>query len=609
MKKLIYLIVLVLILGLVLTGCSLLSNISQVPSTEQSGMTYLTRSDVDNPYQIDLLAGQTDDIGDVLVWNDAESLYVKFVYAGTECGFLEVHLQVDEESFSADILTKKGNPIPGKFEKSYDVGCFLDQTFIYNLADESFDFGDELLIAAHAVVPSGGANVDKYATNVFSVTPGTGSVREPSETLGAPDSAYEVESFYSLGFGGCIELEFADFVGGTLTVYETTWHHFEGDTYPKESANIYVSANGSDWTYLGEANNDGQSWSNTPVPNVFILGECIKYVKICDTTDPSLFGSGANAFDIDAIEGQYFCKKETAWGDGIRFVDKGNWATYFTVMVEEPPVPVPVTLGFSGDIEYYDSTGTWVTFKKPSMEMVPATYEFRFRDENGGYPWAYVEIEVSGDKVEKSIVVLRLLDSNGDGIAGGKAKWADGSWHSIPGTTDTNGLLIYPIPGLKGNLRIVMTYRQGSVVISQYQPTNSCYLWQTVEAVIKLIDNDGNGLAGGKVDQGGGYWEHHGYTDDNGEFKLDMFPGSYEFRMSYNHTSQQKWQDISTDVIFQTGQVVSAGDAIKASLGGSWITFTHPSMQLLPGTYTFVFTSYPTSESITVTAALITNIR
>ena len=43
MKKLSYLIVLTLILGLVLTGCSLLSNVSQVPATEQSGITYLTK--------------------------------------------------------------------------------------------------------------------------------------------------------------------------------------------------------------------------------------------------------------------------------------------------------------------------------------------------------------------------------------------------------------------------------------------------------------------------------------------------------------------------------------------------------------------------------------
>ena len=43
MKKLYYLIVLTLILGLVLTGCSLLSNIGQAPATEQSGITYLTK--------------------------------------------------------------------------------------------------------------------------------------------------------------------------------------------------------------------------------------------------------------------------------------------------------------------------------------------------------------------------------------------------------------------------------------------------------------------------------------------------------------------------------------------------------------------------------------
>jgi len=340
MKKYYFLIIVALILGLLLTGCSLLSNISQVPATEQSGISYIVKNAVVPPidaFKTDLLAGQTLDVGDVLVWNDAENLYVKFVYEGSECGFLEVHLQVDVGSFSEDILTKKGNPIPGKFEKSYDVGCFSEYTFTYNLADGGFGCGDLLKIAAHAVVPSGGADVDKYAANVFSVTPGIGSVREPSEALGAPDSSYLVESFYSLGFGGCIELEFADFVGGTLTVYETTWHHFDGDTYPKESADIYVSADGAEWTYLGEANNDGQSWSNTPVPNVFTLEECIKYVKICDTSNPSLFGSGANAFDLDAIEGQYFCKKETAWGAGTRFVEKGNWATYFEYTVEGCP--------------------------------------------------------------------------------------------------------------------------------------------------------------------------------------------------------------------------------------------------------------------------------
>lgn len=43
MKKLYYLIILTVILGLVLTGC-FLSNIGQAPATEQSGITYLTKN-------------------------------------------------------------------------------------------------------------------------------------------------------------------------------------------------------------------------------------------------------------------------------------------------------------------------------------------------------------------------------------------------------------------------------------------------------------------------------------------------------------------------------------------------------------------------------------
>ena len=106
----------------------------------------------DDPLVVDLLAGQTEDIGDVKVWNDADNLYVQFVYTGDDCGFLEVHLQVDEDAFDDDIMTKKGNPIPGKFEKSYDVGCFTQHTFAYDLASEGFVPGDFLLIAAHAAL-------------------------------------------------------------------------------------------------------------------------------------------------------------------------------------------------------------------------------------------------------------------------------------------------------------------------------------------------------------------------------------------------------------------------------------------------------------------------
>ena len=49
MKKLMYLIIIVLISSLVLTGCSLLSNVGQVPTTEESGMINLTKG---SPFEV-----------------------------------------------------------------------------------------------------------------------------------------------------------------------------------------------------------------------------------------------------------------------------------------------------------------------------------------------------------------------------------------------------------------------------------------------------------------------------------------------------------------------------------------------------------------------------
>jgi hypothetical protein len=119
----------------------------------------------DNPMVVDLLAGQTEDIGDVKVWNDGDTLYVQFVYEGPDCGFLEVHLQVDEDEFSSDILTKKGNPIPGQFEASYKPGfCFDEHTFTFDLSDEGFALDDSLVIAAHAALGQEAAmDVDYFA--------------------------------------------------------------------------------------------------------------------------------------------------------------------------------------------------------------------------------------------------------------------------------------------------------------------------------------------------------------------------------------------------------------------------------------------------------------
>ena len=113
MKKLYYLIVLTLILGLVLTGCSLLPNVGQVPATDQSGITYLMKHAENAPFESILFAGQNIDVGTMSVWNDEENLYITYDTTGG-WEMTETHLAV-AGSLPGIPQTKKGNPIPGKF--------------------------------------------------------------------------------------------------------------------------------------------------------------------------------------------------------------------------------------------------------------------------------------------------------------------------------------------------------------------------------------------------------------------------------------------------------------------------------------------------------------
>jgi hypothetical protein len=147
MKKSYYLIVLVLILGLALSGCSLLSNVGQVPSTEQSGIIYSMEHTEGDPYVTDLLAGQTLDVGDVLVWNDGGYLYVKYIVDAEYWCLTETHLHV--ATSLEGIPQKKGNPPPGQFDYKSEHDCVTDYTYKIPL---TWDVDTQLFIAAHAVV-------------------------------------------------------------------------------------------------------------------------------------------------------------------------------------------------------------------------------------------------------------------------------------------------------------------------------------------------------------------------------------------------------------------------------------------------------------------------
>jgi hypothetical protein len=185
---------------------------------------------------------------------------------------------------------------------------------------------------------------------------------------------------------------------------------------------------------------------------------------------------------------------------------------------------------------------------------------------------------------------VTLLDHNGNGLPGGKVQYAcGGSWESaIAETTGTDGTLCFNV-SCSNLSKVRMTFNQGTVEQTKDELNASNATWQTVEATIKLIDSNNSGIEGGKVDQGGGTWVHHGYTDENGEFKLEVFGGkSYKFRMTYNYGSNEITQDIDTPVVFQTGAVYSDSGTATHYARGSWQPFVQ-GIELLPGSWHFMF--------------------
>jgi hypothetical protein len=313
----------------------------------------------ENPFVADLIAGQNFDAGDVLVWNDAENLYVKYDLDSDWC-LTEYHLHV-ATSLNEIPQTKKGNPKPGHFEykEEYDA-CIVDPVLIEIplVAAESFD------IAAHAVVVH---PIDGCYETVWQIGDEEDNACNGNLTNYANEFNWKKEDSpddFSLPVGDC-ELGpglgdnrpvFTDpFLVGTTATNEFPYNsnkrvdyavdfdvQWEGDLLlgglltiswsPGASAREtkIVSGDGiteTSFTAQG-ANRAGEGWYMDKYPlvqdtiGVDPLPDQINSIRFRQTNGDGTFW--------DWIKLEKPCEQwESAWADGTGFPGK-NWATYFT---------------------------------------------------------------------------------------------------------------------------------------------------------------------------------------------------------------------------------------------------------------------------------------
>lgn len=160
-------------------------------------------------------------------------------------------------------------------------------------------------------VPAEPGWADAVVSSNQGETKGAGAIADPKRTdpeaaLGAADwSNGDSDGFFSLGFGGSIVVSFGpdgfvtDEEGNDISIHEAT----NGATYPEEKALVEVSQDGSAWYEVGTASNLTDVTTRVSYFDIATTGLAwIKYVRVTDTSDPSLHVPAADGFDLDAVD-------------------------------------------------------------------------------------------------------------------------------------------------------------------------------------------------------------------------------------------------------------------------------------------------------------------
>ena len=211
-----------------------------------------------------------------------------------------------------------------------------------------------------------------------------------------------------------------------------------------------------------------------------------------------------------------------------------------------------------------------------SKELLPRQYTFQM-----GYAGASINKDqyISQDSVVVFQTVkaeVQLKDSQGNLLPvpsgdGGTVQYYASGWKDFG--TAANGEVTKELLPKEYSFR--MNYGGANQDQKQDIGTNSVVVFQTVNAKVQLQDSQGDLLSGGTVQYYASGWKEFGDAA-NGEVTKELLPREYSFRMSYANISNDKSQDISTNitVIFTTIQTtVKVKDANNQSIDGAEVQY------------------------------------
>jgi len=323
----------------------------------------------ESPFVSPMLAGQTIPVGEVRVWNDDMNVYVKYVITNPDWCMTETHLAVEQNL--EDIPQNPGGPIPGQFEYSDELDCAPEH--IYTIP---FTSGNQVYIAAHAAVETVCGYEDPDLALFAGTLPTTATIMTTDPYLNGPayfpivnvDASDDpLTGDYE---GWCVSTSLGikaevphtanvfssyDFPDGLVDFPENidkiNWilnQQFVGkptECNPDLPVYTYGSVQRAIWSLIDNENSTLSLGPYSLCQITEILDGAEEYGLFYEPGCNEFVGVLLEPFTPTGLPAQpliipsplpcdpVFCD-ETAWGDGTRFTDPGNWATYFTYVIE-----------------------------------------------------------------------------------------------------------------------------------------------------------------------------------------------------------------------------------------------------------------------------------
>ena len=288
------------------------------------------------------------------------------------------------------------------------------------------------------------------------------------------------------------------------------------------------------------------------------------------------FGGGTTETTMELLPGTH----------GFKVKYEGRYETVNQDIDADPTVifrTTKVNFYTSGSVWYYN--GGWIPFTSPKeMLSGPGWADFKFGDIHN----PTVRLDISGCELSGYPAIVRLVDSKGNGLAGGYVQYRRNTWKEI-GTTDSNGNVFALLPEKPWGLKITYEW-----VTNRVDPwdidANPSVTFSTIDVLTTLKTCAGVGLEGGVAEYLSGYWRPIGTTNSNGEIHKEMLPANLQFRMTYTYGTDRFYQDTALDpsVDFTTTKVTLNYPGTISYQSGYWRAFTNP-MEMMPGTYLFKF--------------------